>query len=141
MEMLARLSYAAIALLCLHSAAGAEPVADFYRGRSITLVVGIAPGGGYDLGARTVARHIGRHIPGNPNIIVQNMPGANSVIAANYVYGVAPKDGTAIWTGSRTTPYEPLMGNAAAKFDAGKVHWLGSTSSEIGVILAWHTAP
>jgi len=69
------------------------------------------------------------------------MPGVNSVLAANYVYGIAPRDGTVVWTGSRTTPYEPLMGNQAAKFQPGKVHWLGSTSSEIGIILAWHTAP
>jgi tripartite-type tricarboxylate transporter receptor subunit TctC len=121
--------------------AHAQSVADFYKGKSVTVVVGIAPGGGYDLSARTVARHIGRHIPGNPNVIVQNMPGVNSVLAANYVYGIAPRDGTVIWTGSRTAPYEPLMGNQAAKFQPGKVHWLGSTSSEIGVILAWHTAP
>jgi tripartite-type tricarboxylate transporter receptor subunit TctC len=129
------------ALCAVCSTANAQSVADFYKGRSVTLVVGIAPGGGYDLSARTVARHIGRHIPGNPSVVVQNMPGANSVVAANYVYGIAPRDGTVIWTGSRTTPYEPLMGNQAAKFEAGKVHWLGSTSSEIGVVLAWHTAP
>ena len=125
---------AAVYAVC--ATASAQPVAQFYKGRSVTLVVGIAPGGGYDLSARTVARHIGRHIPGSPSVIVQNMPGANSVVAANYVYGIAPRDGTVIWTGSRTTPYEPLMGNQAAKFEAGKVHWLGSTSSEIGVVLA-----
>ena len=136
----ARLTCCAV-VVAASPTAGAQSLADFYKGRSVTLVVGIAPGGGYDLSARTVARHIGRHIPGNPNVIVQNMPGVNSVLAANYVYGIAPRDGTVVWTGSRTTPYEPLMGNQAAKFQPGKVHWLGSTSSEIGIILAWHTAP
>jgi tripartite-type tricarboxylate transporter receptor subunit TctC len=124
-----------------YSSASAQSVAEFYKGKSVTLVVGIAPGGGYDLSARMVARHIGRYIPGSPNVVVQNMPGVNSVLAANYVYGIAPRDGTVLWTGSRTTPYEPLMGNQAAKFQPAKVHWVGSTSSEIGVILAWHTAP
>ena len=128
-------------VLCAASSAGAQSVADFYRGKTVTVVCGIAPGGGYDLSARIFGRHLGKHIPGNPTVIVQNMPGANSVIAANYVYGIAPQDGTAIWTGSRSTPYEPLMGNAAAKFDVKKLHWIGSTSSEIAVVIAWHTAP
>jgi tripartite-type tricarboxylate transporter receptor subunit TctC len=123
------------------SGAQAQGVADFFRGKSVTIVVGIAPGGGYDLSARIFGRFLGRYIPGNPAVIVQNMPGVNSVIAANYVAGIAPRDGTFIWTGSRTTPYEPLMGNTAAKFDPRKVHWLGSLSAEIGVILAWHSAP
>jgi tripartite-type tricarboxylate transporter receptor subunit TctC len=123
------------------SAATAQTPADFYKGRNVTIVIGIAPGGGYDLGARMVARHISKHIPGNPNVIAQNMPGANSVLAANYVSGIAPKDGSIIWTGSRSTSYEPLMGNPQAKFDPGKVRWLGSVSSEIGIIFAWHTAP
>lgn len=121
--------------------ASAQSPADFYKGRNVTLVIGIAPGGGYDLGARMVARHLGKYIPGNPSIIAQNMPGANSVNAANYVANIAPKDGTVIWTGSRSTSYEPLMGNQQARFDAAKVRWLGSVSSEIGVIFAWHTAP
>jgi tripartite-type tricarboxylate transporter receptor subunit TctC len=130
---------AGLHLLC--ASASAQTPAEFYKGRNVTVVIGIAPGGGYDLSARMVARHIGRHIPGNPNVIVQNMPGANSVNAANYVSGIAPNDGTVIWTGSRSTSYEPLMGNAAAKFDPAKVRWLGSISNEIGIIFAWHTAP
>jgi tripartite-type tricarboxylate transporter receptor subunit TctC len=135
--------FVGVAVLCaaLANAASAQDVADFYRGKTVTVICGIAPGGGYDLSARTFARHLGKHIPGNPTVIVQNMPGANSVIAANYVYGIAPQDGTSIWTGSRSTPYEPLMGNAAAKFDVRKLHWLGSLSSEIAVVIAWHTAP
>ena len=131
----------AVILAAGGTTASAQSPADFYKGRNVTLVIGIAPGGGYDLGARMVARHLGKHIPGNPTVIAQNMPGANSVNAANYVAGIAPKDGTVIWTGSRSTAYEPLMGNAAAKFDPGKVRWLGSVSSEIGIIFAWHTAP
>jgi tripartite-type tricarboxylate transporter receptor subunit TctC len=139
-----RCRIASVALLALMAQAGpahAQSVADFYRGRTVTVICGIAPGGGYDLSARTFARHLGKHLPGNPTVIVQNMPGANSVVAANYVYGIAPQDGTAIWTGSRSTPYEPLMGNTAAKFDVHRLHWLGSISSEIAVVIAWHTAP
>jgi tripartite-type tricarboxylate transporter receptor subunit TctC len=142
-----RLCLALSAVICVAvlfgdgATAAAETPAEFYKGRNVTIVIGIAPGGGYDLSARMVARHIGRHIAGNPNVIVQNMPGANSVNAANYVSGIAPKDGTVIWTGSRSTSYEPLMGNQAVKFDPGKVRWLGSISNEIGIIFAWHTAP
>ena len=76
--------------------AAAQGVADFYRGRTISFVVGFGPGGGYDLYARVISRHIGRHIPGNPIVVVQNMDGAGSVRASNYVYAVAPKDGTMI---------------------------------------------
>jgi tripartite-type tricarboxylate transporter receptor subunit TctC len=131
-----------VVMLCSASAVSqASSVADFYRGKSVSLVVGIAPGGGYDTTARLVARHIGKYIPGNPTVTVQNMPGDNSVLAANYAYNVAPQDGTVLWTGSRSSPYEPLMGNPAARFNPVKVGWIGSISSEIAVIFAWHTAP
>ncbi len=131
----------AIAALLCASAARAQDAAAFYKGRTITIVVGIVPASTYDHSARLIARGLTRHLPGNPNVIIQNMHGANSIIAANYVYNVAPRDGTVIWTGARLAPFEPLFGNANAKFDAGKVRWLGSTASENGVVVAWHTAP
>jgi tripartite-type tricarboxylate transporter receptor subunit TctC len=84
--------------------AQADAVADFYRGKTVTLVVGYGPGGGYDVYARLVARHIGRHIPGNPTIVVQNMPGAGSLRAVNWLYNLAPKDGTAIAHFARNMP-------------------------------------
>src|SRR3954451_2925764 len=121
-------------------AAAQQSVADFYHGKNFTIIIGIASGGAYDLTARSFGRHLGRYIPGNPTIVVQNMPGANSVIAANYVYNVAPKDGTVIWGGSRSTALEPMLGNGAAKFDIQKIQWLGSAGGEVAVTVAWHTA-
>jgi tripartite-type tricarboxylate transporter receptor subunit TctC len=118
----------------------ATSVADFYRGRSLNLVVGIAPGGSYDATARLIARHIGKYIPGNPTVTVQNMPGDNSLLAADYAYNGAPQDGTVLWTGSRSSPYEPLMGNPAVRFNPVKVGWIGSISSETAVVFAWRTA-
>ena len=82
--------------------AQADPVADFYKGKTVQLVVGYGPGGGYDVYARVLSRHMGKHIPGNPTIIVQNMPGAGSLRAANYLYTVAPKDGTVFGTFARS---------------------------------------
>src|SRR5882762_6280282 len=89
----------------------AETVEEFYRGKRLTLTVGYGPGGGYDVFARLLARHIGKYIPGNPQIIVQNMPGAGSLIAANYIYAVSPKDGTAFGLMARDMPLLGLMGH------------------------------
>ena len=108
----------------------AQPVEDFYRGKRLTLTVGYGPGGGYDVFARLLARHIGRFIPGNPQVIVQNMPGAGSLIAANYLYSVAPKDGTAFGLFARDMPLRGLMGhNDKVQFDPRKFTWLGSSSN------------
>ena len=128
-------------IAALAAPAQAQSVEDFYRGKTVSIILGIQPGGGYDLNARLVARHLTNHIPGNPNIVVQYMGGANSVPAANHVYNVSPKDGTVIWAGARLAPYEPLLGNANAKFDVTNLRWLGSTASDHGVVIAWHTAP
>ena len=121
--------------------ADAQTVADFYRGNRISIIVGVPPGGNYDLNARTLARHMPRYIPGNPTIIVQNMAGANSMIMSNHVNTIAPKDGTVIGASSRTMPYASLLGMAGARFDVNRLFWLGSTSAETGVTVAWHTAP
>jgi tripartite-type tricarboxylate transporter receptor subunit TctC len=112
------------------SRAPAETVEDFYRGKRLTITVGYGPGGGYDVFARLLARHLGRFIPGNPQIIVQNMPGAGSLIAANYLYAIAPKDGTAFGLFARDMPLLGLMGhNANVQFDPRKFNWLGSSSN------------
>ena len=112
------------------SPAHADTVADFYRGKQVNLIVGYGPGGGYDTYARLLARHFGRFIPGNPNVIVQNMPGAGSLRAVNYLYNIAPKDGTTIGTFARNMPLIGLLGgNANAQFDARRFTWLGSASS------------
>ncbi len=112
----------------------AADVDKFYAGKSLHLVIGYAPGGGYDLYARTLARHMGRHIPGQPNIVVQNMPGAGSLKAANFLYTIAPKDGTTFGGFSRGAYLDPLLGRGAgAQYVAPKFGWLGSISSEVGV--------
>jgi tripartite-type tricarboxylate transporter receptor subunit TctC len=117
----------------LSSAARADQVADFYKGRSVTLVVGHEVGTGFDIYARTLQRHLGRHIPGNPTIIVQNMVGASGLNAANWLYNVAPKDGTVMATFVHTIPFEPLMGNSAARFEAAKFTWVGNMEESVAV--------
>ena len=97
-------------------------VADFYKDRTLSLVVGHEVGTGFDTYARVLARHIGRHMPGNPAIVVQNMVGASGIAAANWLYNVAPKDGTVVSTFVQTTVFDPIFGNAVAKFDAGEIH-------------------
>jgi tripartite-type tricarboxylate transporter receptor subunit TctC len=105
-------------------------VADFYRGKQITLIVGYGPGGGYDITARLVARYLGKYIPGNPDVVVQNMPGAGSMRAANYTYVNAPKDGTTFTLIARDMPLLGLLGaDPNVQFDVRKFSWLGSSSS------------
>src|SRR5215469_13970250 len=120
----------ALAILALASRpAGAQTVEDFYRGKRLTLTVGYGPGGGYDVFARLLARHLGRFLPGNPPIVVQNMPGAGSLIAANYLYTIAAKDGTAFGLIARDMPLLGLIGgNPNVQFDPRKFTWLGSSS-------------
>ncbi len=118
----------------LSAPARAQPaVEDFYKGRQINLIVGYGPGGGYDLYARTLARYMPKYIPGNPSIVVQNMPGAGSLRAANYLYSVAPKDGTAIGLFGSDMPLIGLIANNPnVQFDPRKFIWLGSSSSFAG---------
>jgi tripartite-type tricarboxylate transporter receptor subunit TctC len=118
----------AVALLAVP--AQADEVADFYKGKRVNLIVSYGPGGGYDVYARVLARHIGRHIPGNPSIVVQNMPGAGSLRGANYLYNVAPKDGTAFGTFARNMAMLGLVKTGQnIQFDPLKFTWLGSSSS------------
>jgi len=110
--------------------ARADAVADFYRGKLIRVVVGFGSGGGYDVYARLLSRHLGKYIPGNPTLVVQNMPGAGSLRAANFIYTAAPRDGTTIGTFSRDMPLLAVMGtNAGVQFDPRRFTWLGSSSS------------
>jgi tripartite-type tricarboxylate transporter receptor subunit TctC len=132
-----------VAILLTVGRAAGEPasVAEFYQGKTIAIVVGSAAGGGYDLTARVLGRYLGRHIPGNPNIIIQNKPGASSLAAANYVYEVAPKDGTVIAAVQRPIPFPTLFVDSGVRYDVRKIQWLGSTTNELGMVVAWHTAP
>ena len=123
---------AAIVAATLYSAS-ADEVADFYKGKSVTLVVGHEVGTGFDIYARTLQRYLGHHIPGNPTIIVQNVVGASDLNAANWLYNVAPKDGTVMATFVHTIPFEPLMGNSAARFEAAKFTWIGNMEESVAV--------
>jgi tripartite-type tricarboxylate transporter receptor subunit TctC len=118
-----------------------DAIGDFYKEKRITIIVGSDAGGGYDATARMLARHLPRHLAGAPDMVVQNMPGASSVRAANHVYNVAAKDGTVIAAVQRPIPFEPLFGNPGVQYDVRKINWIGSSSSEIGVAVAWHTSP
>ncbi len=136
------------ALLCsllfiavLGSSARADPIEDFYRAHNVDLVVGYSAGGGYDTYARVLARHMSKYIPGNPTIVVQNMPGAGSLKAANYIYGVAPKDGSVFGTFGRGLAMEPLIGTSATRFDARTFAWLGSGSNEFSMFVLRREAP
>ena len=124
------IALAAAAVLLFAVPARAAGVEDFYKGRTLSIVIGYSVGGGYDTYGRLLSRYIGDHIPGRPGVIPQNMPGAGSLKAANYIYGVAPKDGTAIATFGRTIPVAPLLAAAGATFDATKLTWLGSISRD-----------
>jgi tripartite-type tricarboxylate transporter receptor subunit TctC len=117
-----------------------ESVASFYRGKTVTIGVGFTAGGGYDLHARTLARYIGRYIPGNPGVVVKNVPGAAGLILANQLYNTAPKDGTEIATFDRAIPLEPLVASERARFDALKYNWIGSTDNDVSTCFSWHTS-
>jgi hypothetical protein len=122
-------------------ALAADPVADFYKGKTVTIVVGYAAGGAYDLYARLLARHLGKHVPGNPNVIVQNMPGAGSMSAANHVFNVAAQDGTFLAATSAVLPFQPLLEVQAVKFDIATFHWMPVPTGETNMVSAWHTVP
>jgi tripartite-type tricarboxylate transporter receptor subunit TctC len=120
--------------------ARADSVADFYRGKTVTMVVSSSPGGGYDTLSRAIARHMGRHIPGNPTVVVRNMPGAGGIVATRYTAKSAPRDGLTIAGVQNNTPFEPLLGTKQADYDATAMTWLGTPSVETGLLIAWHTS-
>jgi tripartite-type tricarboxylate transporter receptor subunit TctC len=131
---------AAFSLAAASLAQAQESVADFYRGRVVNIIVGFSVGAGYDVHGRLMARHIGKHIPGNPTVIPLNMEGAGSLKLVNWLYNVAPKDGTVIGVPARGIPFEPLVGIGAEgsmRFDASKFTWLGSTTDEVSVCVTW----
>src|SRR5262245_4859603 len=121
--------------------AAAQTVQDFFAGRQITVIVGSGAGGGYDLQARLMARHLGKHIPGNPTFIVQNMPGAGSLAAANHIYNSAPADGSVIALLQRGMLLLKLINPTGVRFEIDKLNWIGSLNSEVGVVLSWHDTP
>jgi tripartite-type tricarboxylate transporter receptor subunit TctC len=120
--------------------AWAQPAADHYKGKQIRLIVGHGVGADYDIGARLLAKHLARHVPGQPTIIVQNMPGAGSTIAANYLFSQAAKDGTVFGSFSRNLPSQAVLGNARIKSDPRKFNYLGAMSLPSRVCVFWNTA-
>ncbi len=126
---------AAAALLTLAAPSSAQSVADFYRGRTLTMLISYTVGGGYDLYARVLARHLGKHIPGNPTVVPENMPGAGGLRASNFLYSAAPRDGSVIGTFSRSIPTMPLVTPTAVSFDGRKFSWIGSMSGDTSLCL------
>jgi tripartite-type tricarboxylate transporter receptor subunit TctC len=120
--------------------AQADDVAEFYKGKDITINVGYGSGGGYDTTTRIFARHFGNHIPGHPGVVVQNMPGAGSMKAANYTFAVAPKDGTTLGVFASSTALEPLFGNKKANYDPRQFEWVGSLHRDIASCAVWKGA-
>ena len=126
------------------TAAVATPAAaqdnPFAGGKALTMIIGFGAGGGYDLWGRTVGRHIGKHLPGKPSTVPQNMPGAGSYNAANHIFNVAPKDGTVMGIIARDAPLGPLTGHKGARFDPMKMSWIGTPTTETNVCVAMNTA-
>lgn len=132
----------ALLIVCALCASPGAAVAqsEFYKGKTLNVYIGFAPGGSYDFYGRLVARHIGKHLPGNPTVVPNSMPGAGSLRAANFLYNVAAKDGTAMGTVTQTLPMEEALGNTAVKFKANEFAWIGRATDVFDVAIAWHTA-
>lgn len=135
------LAAALAALWCQQGQAQSPVVETFYRGKTVTVTIGYGVGGSDDLWARLIARYLGRHIPGQPLVVPQNLPGAGSLVAANQVYNVAPKDGTIIGVINRGVPFEAVLGGGGVQFDPRKFNWLGSPDSDVIVAYVRTDAP
>src|SRR5438270_8759543 len=130
-KLLRGLGAAALCVAAITGSARADSVSDFYAGKTLSLIAGFPPGGGYDTYARVLARHYGRFIPGQPNVVASNMPGAGSLSAANHIYGKAVPDGLSLAMFASSAAMEPLLGNKAALFDITKFSWIGSMSNDV----------
>jgi tripartite-type tricarboxylate transporter receptor subunit TctC len=118
----------------------ADPVADFYTGKTISLYIGFTQGGGYDTYARAVTRFMGKHIPGNPMIVPRQMPGVGSLLAANHVYTVAPKDGTVLATADQALPVNEFVDDPAVRFRSDRFAWIGNANDDVNIVLMWHAS-
>ena len=131
---------AALALTTFGGAASADPVADFYKGKTMSLVISSGAGGGYDTLSRAIARHIGKNIPGSPNMVPRNMPGAGGIVATKHLFSQAARDGTVMGGVQNNAPLEPLFGTKEADYDSTKLNWIGTPSLETGLLIVWHTS-
>ena len=129
----------AAAIFAQTTGAHAQQVADFYKGKQVNLIIGYGVGGGYDQYARVLARFMGPHIPGDPTLVVQNMPGAGSRKAANWLYNIAPKDGSVLATLGQNTPTDQALGQPGIQFDASKFNWIGNMVVVNNTLAVWHT--
>src|SRR5438552_15089434 len=134
------LGTAAALVVILAEAAHAQSAEPYFARKTITISIGYTAGGSYDLYGRMVARHLGKHIPGQPTVVAQNMPGAGSLKAANYIYEVAPKDGTALGVVVETAALEQALANPAALYDAAKFTWVGRVATSNNIFMQWHTS-
>jgi tripartite-type tricarboxylate transporter receptor subunit TctC len=134
---------ALVSAMCLVGLPSADAQPDFYSGKTVRFTIGSDPGSAGDQYIRLIAQFVGRHIPGNPVVIVQNMPGAGGLVHANWMYNIADKDGTIVGLTRESAPFEPLFlgKDSQAKFDPLKFNWIGSPNSFPNVAVAWHTAP
>ena len=139
-RMSVRLRNMAAAAMTLAALAGPAAADDFYKGKTINLYVGSGAGGGYDLFGRLVARHIGRHLPGQPIVVVHNMPGAGSITAANYVFNNAPRDGTVLEIGTPSIALVEALRTPGVRFEAAKLNWIGRVASLLNVTFTWNTS-
>ena len=129
-------STALMMALTLAQPAAAQAPAEFFKGKTLTIYVGLSAGGGYDMNARLLSRHIGKYIPGNPTVVVRNMPGAGGLVMTNHVANVSPKDGLHLGAPQRGVPFEPLLGqDSKAKFDPRTLNWIGSVNSDTSIAL------
>ena len=141
MTILHRAPILGLVALGLASAAPARAQQPGWAGRTVTITVGYGAGGGYDLYGRVLSRHLGRRLPGHPNVVVTNMPGAASIRAANYLFNAAAKDGTALGIVAQSIAEEQLLGMSGVNYDVARFNWIGRLASNIEVSYVWHTAP
>ena len=130
----------AFTLAAVTAPASAETVAEFYSGKTISIIMGTGPGGSYDLYGRTIAEHLVRHIPGHPKIIVEHMPGAGGVIVGNHIYSTAPQDGTKMLL-SHAIPLSEKLEPQGVRFESAKFNWLGAYDAIAQMMMLWHTTP
>ena len=130
----------ALAACAAAGPAATQPAETFFKGKSINLYIGFAPGGTYDYYSRLFARFIGRHIPGNPSVVAQNMPGAGSFLAANFLYGVAPKDGTALAMITQAAAVEEALASPGVKYKSAEFNWIGRVSDIVEIHFTWKTS-
>jgi tripartite-type tricarboxylate transporter receptor subunit TctC len=126
-------SVMALALLAATASVACADEAEFYRGRTVTIVVGHETGTGFDLYGRLIGRHLGRHLPGSPQVVVQNMPGGGGLNAAQWLYNVAPKDGSTLAIFAHTAPFEQLLGDGRAKVDGSRLTWIGNLEETVAI--------